>query len=323
MGILWTCEWQIAPGQYYSTVKNFKSFTAAKRFARELICEKVDFSYFIKLIRGGTAKKEYRQAVADFYEKFFTDPTFPKTKNDIPKEKDYPESEDHSDEEGYFDSLDEIDFVSVGQKIISIDECIYNFPSLYSDMVFMKDPLYEYSFDIYFENIIGTEYTPPFKDMSIRLYPRLTPGPLFLLNELSYSIPRTYKEIIEKGGIGYSEKYEIECYGMERTLRRYVAALRRVGFNVISGKNGLMLGPPSPPIKDPKRYGKTEYPLMILRILMDCEGKPKQADIIKKVEETFGVTMHRKTVSKCMKEINEYGKWMVSRHKSEEKEENN
>ena len=318
MGIIWVCEWQIAPGQYYPTINNFKSFTAAKKFARSLIRHKVDFSYYINKIRTGVAKKEYRMAVANFYERFFTDPSFPKSKKDIPKKEDYPESEEYCDEDDYYDSLDEIKYIMADDDEIFIDAELTNFPSVYSDMLFMKDPLGVYRFDINFENVFGIEYKPPFNDMSVSLYPRLTPGPLFVLNELSYDSPRTYQDIIENCSLDYSNRYEIECYGMDRTLRRYVAALRRVGFNVISGKKGLMLAPPSPPIKDPKRYGKTEYPLMIGRVLMDSEGKLKQADIIKKVEETFGVRMHRKTVGKCMNEIKEYGIWMFDRHKFDE-----
>lgn len=122
------CEIDVKPGE--RTLKAIRNYSEAFSYIRQQIVELIDIEHnmllqtYIKTIRGNTGSV-YRNTIADFIEKYLTDPCFPYTKKDIPSDNpnDYGESK-------YINNID----IDIAEDRIDIGE-----GRIHSDFVFKKN----------------------------------------------------------------------------------------------------------------------------------------------------------------------------------------
>lgn len=106
--MLWDVRW--TDGVKDVDGMEFNSFAEVKKAAREKIRE-IEVSDVVASIRSGI-NKDYRNAIGNFFERYFTDPNFPKSEEDIPSTdiRDYPMPEPETPEEEETEDFDDIEY---------------------------------------------------------------------------------------------------------------------------------------------------------------------------------------------------------------------
>lgn len=307
---VWIVEYEALTDE--GTVE-FEDFNSAKIYARSLISKYSEAPEYLEDLRNGHRKK-YRAAIADFFEKYFSDPLFPYTDADIPSDdaNDYKEEApegmvfgeelDEDDEDAYYEyespeeyfEEDEFEvYIGNGEDWINTDnfeQC--ELPNIETNLILAADEKNTYKYD---------EDT-----LSIKIYRKLYTGgrtnPILILEKLKN------RQIVDPDCYNDDYKYE-EAYGVgekapmsKRTVYRHINLLCDLGYVITKKESGFALAGKTAP-KNIK-FGKSSYPIMVLDVL-ESAGRPLlQNDIIEEIQSRYnGTTIHRKAIGNIIKDL--------------------
>lgn len=306
---IWIVEYE-APGE--ENEKSFESFSDAKLFARTLISKYSEAPEYLDDLRSGNRKK-YRAAIADFFEKYFNDPSFPYTEADIPSDNasDYSEEppygmifgedlgeDDDTDYEyespkEYFEE-DEIEvYIGNGDDWLNTgDFAQCELPTIETNLVLARDEneTYKYNEDT----------------LSIKIYKKLCTGgrsnPVMILAELKSGHPinpESYKDDEEyEDAYGVGEKAPMSM----RTVYRHIKLLRDLGYVITKIESGFAIEGKTAPKNN--KFGKSAYPIMVLDVLENTDKPLLQNEIIEETKSRYnGTTIHRKAIGNIIKEL--------------------
>lgn len=299
--------------------RSFESFNNAKLFARKLISKYSEAPKYLDEVRNGNRKK-YRAAIANFFEKYFNDPNFPYTEDDIPSgdANDYEETapksmifgedldENDNDTDYEYESPDEYFeedefYAYIGNEWIitgDFEQC--ELPAMETNLILSMDEneTYKYNEDT----------------LSIKIYRKLCTGgssnPVLLLAELEQGHridPEIYKDENEA-----KHTYE-EAYGAGekapmsiRTVYRHIKMLHDLGYVIKKEEGGFSLEGKTAP-KTNIDFGTSAYPIMLLNVLEKAEKPLLQEDIISAILKKYHVSIHRKTIGRLIKGLIDLG----------------
>lgn len=261
---VWMCQWETIPGDG-EHLEKFPTLAEAKKAMRQKISQCMDLSEYLA---------DLDPNAENYLRNYLSDPDFPYSKEDAPEDYEEPE---HGE-------------LILDANYISWDYPCDAYPRLHTDLLLDDGDKGEFEFHFWYEHM---EKAPEngAKGMSIRIYSEIDYGtsayPLIILRVLS-DTPKTQDQIIQSIWEWYDKKIDRKAVG------RHLKLLQDMGFPVQKSKDGYWRdgGPHAP--KSDISYTPSAYPLMILQVL---DGTPKsQAEIIRAVQEKYGVTIGRKAV---------------------------
>lgn len=327
-------------------VKKYDNIAEAMLFSRKLISKYSEIPEYLKDMRDGRRKK-FRGAVADFLEKYYSDPNFTFTESEIPSsnpedyeedipagiifgedldddaEYDYYSPDEYFEEDEFFPYIDADGFGSDGD---GYDET--GLPEFNCNISFdSNDELYEYREDRLFIEIYSKKFSGGRSNA------------LLVLNSISGASPLRIEGNINRAKLSYTvdgnecffnisdvqDKFDYMC---NKTIHRCIELLRLLGYSIkeerhIVEKPGvdvfarkkrfveysfILTGKTDPQKPAKGSYGKSAYPIMVLRVLEDAHTPLLQSEIIKRIQNKFyGTTIHRKAVGNSIKELIEHG----------------
>lgn len=328
-----------------SGIKPFDSLEGALACARSLIRKYSKVVQDFECVLDGN-RKAYRKAVYDFLMKYYTDPDFTFTLSDIPSDNpdDYDEKipegmvfgenvDDNSEYEYYSpkEYFDEDEFFSPickegiksfgdgydGTDLPNFSTNIGFLPGDYGTYIYDEDTLF---IEVVSQTVSGGRSNPllvlsnlcggkawrikgnannPKMHFNTNLNDYVESDYDLMCNRTIYRHIDLLKSLgydIEKERHVIVQDYEITSYGKD-----YFAPTKRFveySFKLV-GK-----GAPEKGVK----FGKSAYPIIVLRILEDAEKPLLQNEIIERAKTAFnGTTIHRKTIGNSIKELIEFG----------------
>lgn len=272
---VWMCQWEVTPGDGEHLDK-FPTLDRAKCAMRELIVKNIDLKEYLSDLETNSEA---------FMERYLTDPSFPRSKSDIPESYEEPE---HGE-------------LIIDPGFIRWDHPYDAFPRMNGNLVLEDSEHDDYSFDFWYE--YPEEATGNgAKGLSIRIYSRIDYGtsayPLMVLfalreepatqDQIARRIRETWDTIIDRKAIG-----------------RHLELLKALGYPVQHGTDGYYYsGDILVPSADAK-WTPSAYPLMVLEVL-DVEPQT-QNEIVQSVQEKYGIKMDRKAVSRHLELLKAIG----------------
>lgn len=263
---VWKCTWETIPGHGEQTEK-FATLAAAKQAMRQKIAECIDLQEYLG---------DLEPQVSRFLGKYLSDPNFPQSQEDVPEEYEDPERGEL--------------FLDAG--FITWEHPYDAYPKLDTNLVLQDRADGEYRFLFYYvypEEATGNGVT----ELNIKIAPYMDYGtsayPLMVWLALEDQ-PKTQTQIAHTIWDCWETRIDRKAVG------RHLQMLQDMGFPVQHGPEGYScggeIGAPAPGMK----YSPSAYPLLVLQVLEDT---PKsQTAIIQEIQETFGVKIDRKAVSR-------------------------
>ena len=320
--------------------KEFNSFDAVKKAAREKIRE-IDVSDVVAFIRSGI-NKDYCNAIGDFFERYFTDPNFPKSEEDIPSTdiRDYPMPEPETPEEEETEDFDDIEY-SEPEEDTELSIWIFTgsistqdenaLPRIVTNLIFpeeTKGKCYEEPImDIDdFSKFLKEDITFILDNDAPKYIFQFDPpkgGTLPLhgkarVNSACIKFCKIFQhELLDIVSILKNEGRPMSLQDIEsktsadiRTLSHQVAALTDLGVirDVGGGSYELVdaVGG-SFHIVPPKKPGTSVYPILILDVLERSATPMNMQDIADAVRQKYGIAIKRQTVSSHLAHLRELG----------------
>ena len=307
--------------------KEFNSFDALKKSAREKIRE-IDVSDVVAFIRSGI-NKDYCNAIGDFFERYFTDPNFPKSEEDIPStdigdypmpEPEMPEEEEETDDFDYIEynepeedtelsiwistdrisTQDENALPRIVTNLIFPEETKENF--LDEDITFILDddaPQYMFQFE-------REGWGKPFLHGKARVNSAYIKFCKIFQHELLDIV-----SILKNEGRPMSiQDIESKTSADIRTLSHQVAALTDLGvirdvgggsYELVDAVGGSFHIAPT------KKPGTSVYPILILDVLERSAMPMNMQDIADAVRQKYDIAIKRQTVSSHLAHLRELG----------------
>lgn len=272
---VWMCQWEVTPGDG-EHLDQFPTLQAAKKAMREKIAKYIDLKEYLA---------DLEASVSAFLERYLSDPQFPKSKADIPV--DYQEPE-------YGELI-------LDSNFIRWDHPYGAFPRMNGNLVLDAAKNEDYTFDFWYE--FPEEATGNgSKGLSIRIYSRIDYGtsayPLMVLFALRKE-PATQEQIARR-------IHEIWDTVIDRkAIGRHLELLKALGYSVQHRTDGYFYdGSNLAPLEDIK-WTPSAYPLMVLLVL-GIEPQT-QAEIIRAVQDKYGVKIDRKAVGRHLSLLTELG----------------
>ena len=268
---VWMCRWEVIPGNGEQTIQ-FPTLAAAKQAMREKIAESIDLTQYLS---------DLEPQVAAFLKNYLSDPQFPQSKSHIPEE--------YADPERGVLILD--------SGFIRWDHPYSAYPRMNTNLVLDNTDDDTYSFDFWYERpreVSGKKV----KALSISIFPYTDYGtsayPLMVLLALRKT-PQTQSMIAQE--IRDSWDTDID----RKSVGRHLQLLQDLGYPVQHCAEGYYLdGEPGEP-NAYIQFKPSAYPLMVLQVLNSTPKK--QADIIREIEEKFGIKIGRKAVARHLELI--------------------
>lgn len=272
---VWMCQWEVIPGDGEHLDK-FPTLDRAKCAMRELIVKNIDLKEYLSDLETNSEA---------FMERYLTDPSFPRSKSDIPESYEEPE---HGE-------------LIIDPGFIRWDHPYDAFPRMNGNLVLEDSEHDDYSFDFWYE--YPEEATGNgAKGLSIRIYSRIDYGtsayPLMVLfalrkapatqDQIARKIRETWDTIIDRKAIG-----------------RHLELLKALGYPVHHGVGGYYYGGDILVPSENAKWTPSAYPLMVLEVL-DVEPQT-QNEIVHSVQEKYGVKMDRKAVSRHLELLKAIG----------------
>lgn len=263
---VWECTWETIPGHGEQT-EMFSTLAAAKRAMRQKIAECIDLREYLADLEPQSAA---------FLGKYLSDPKFPQRQEDVPEEYEDPERGEL--------------FLDAGS--ITWDHPYDAYPKLESNLVLEDRADGEYCFLFYYvypEEATGRGVT----ELSIKIAPHLDYGtsayPLMVLMAL-YEEPATQDQIAGR----IRERWDTVID--RKAIGRHLELLKTLGYPVQHGPEGYYWNGEKTEPQAGAFYSPSAYPLLVLQVL---SGIPKsQTAIMREIQETFGVKIDRKAVSR-------------------------
>lgn len=320
--------------------KEFNSFDAVKKAAREKIRE-IDVSDVVAFIRSGI-NKDYCNAIGDFFERYFTDPNFPKSEEDIPSTdiRDYPMPEPETPEEEETEDFDDIEY-SEPEEDTELSIWIFTgsistqdenaLPRIVTNLIFpeeTKGKCYEEPImDIDdFSKFLKEDITFILDNDAPKYIFQFDPpkgGTLPLhgkarVNSACIKFCKIFQhELLDIVSILKNEGRPMSLQDIEsktsadiRTLSHQVAALTDLGVirDVGGGSYEVVdaVGG-SFHIVPTKKPGTSVYPILILDVLERSATPMNMQDIADAVRQKYGIAIKRQTVSSHLAHLRELG----------------
>lgn len=271
----WKCQWESIPGDGEQEAL-FPTLAEAKQAMRKIIAGKMDLTEYLS---------DLEPQVAEFLGKYLSDPQFPQSKCDIPKEYDDPD-----DGELMLDS-----------NHISWEYVCDAAPKLHTNLVL--DDIYNahYYFNFWYDapkKAAGNGV----KELVIRIdsvvdygtsaYPLLV---LLALREYPQNQGRLLRTIKEIWGTVLDRK----------AVGRHLQLLVDMGYPVQHGPEGYWYEGQRQAPKDGMCFTPNVYPLLILEVL---DGIPQsQTAIAQAVLEQYGIKIDRKAIKRHLDLLGELG----------------
>ena len=295
--------------------KEFNSFDAVKKAAREKIRE-IDVSDVVASIRSGI-NKDYRNAIGNFFERYFADPNFPRSEEDIP-------STNINNTELYIDITsdefsiqDEITKLKIQTNLIFPEETKENNDDYHSlepedfddlsnfldeDITFILDddaPQYMFQFD-------REGWGKPFLHGKARVNSAYIKFCKIFQHELLdvVSALKNSDRPMSLQGIASTTMANI------RTLSHWIEALTALGviravedgsYELVDAVGGSFHIAPT------KKPGTSVYPILILDVLERSAMPMNMQDIADAVRQKYGIAIKRQTVSSHLAHLQELG----------------
>mgnify|MGYP004522768555 CR=1 FL=1 len=294
--------------------KKFNSFAEVKNAAREKIRE-IEVSDVVASIRNGI-NKDYRNAIGDFFERYFADPNFPRSEKDIPSTN-INNTElciwITSDE---FGIQDEITNLKIQTNLIFPEETKENYFEYYSlepedlgDLSkFLKDTTFIFDDDApqYMFQFERERWGEPFlhgkarvNSAYIKFCKILQPELLDVVSALKNS-----GRPMSLQGIASTTMANI------RTLSHWIEALKDLGvirdagdglYELVDAVGGSFNITPT------KKPGSSVYPILILDVLERSATPMNMQDIAYAIRQKYGIAIKRQTVSSHLAHLRELG----------------
>lgn len=325
--------------------KEFNSFDAVKKSAREKIRE-IDVSDVVAFIRSGI-NKDYCNAIGDFFERYFTDPNFPKSEEDIPStdigdypmpEPEMPEEEEETDDFDYIEYNEpeedtELSIWISTDRISTQDENAL--PRIVTNLIFPEET--KENNDEYhgLEPEDFDDFSKFLKEQHIAfIFDDDAPQYIFQFDPPEGgTLPLHGKERVNSACIKFCKILQPELLDVVsvlknssrpmsrqdvanitmadiRTLSHQVAALTDLGVirDVGGGSYELVDAVGgSFHIAPTKKPGTSVYPILILDVLERSAMPMNMQDIADAVRQKYGIAIKRQTVSSHLAHLQELG----------------
>ena len=325
-------------------IKTFDTLEEATLFARKIMKKHSEIPKYLSSVRKGN-RKAFRGAVADFLKKYYSNPEFTFNPEDVPSDcaEDYSEKipdgiifgenlddDDEADYEYYSpdDYFEEDEFESPlsARGIYSDGYGDTGLPSVECNISFLpnEDGIYKCSEEqltirVYKIKTSGGRSNPLLVLKQLTEGRRLSPGGNAAKRKNTYD-PWRIEEYFD---INYEDEFDFMC---NRTIFRHIELLRSLGYVIeherfINEEDGetifdrkrrsvehyfTFLGKTAP--DENASFGKSAYPIIVLRILEEAEKPLLQNEIIERAQKMFnGTTLHRKAIGNSIKELLDQG----------------
>ena len=338
----WVMLWDVRWTNHVEDIggKEFNSFDAVKKAAREKIRE-IDVSDVVASIRSGI-NKDYCNAIGDFFERYFADPNFPRSEEDIPSTDigDYPMPEPEMPEEEETEDYVDIEY-SESEEDTELSIWIFTgsistqdenaLPRIVTNLIFpeeTKGKCYEEPImDIDdFSKFLKEDITFILDNDAPKYIFQFDPpkgGTLPLhgkarVNSACIKFCKIFQhELLDIVSILKNEGRPMSLQDIEsktsadiRTLSHQVAALTDLGVirDVGGGSYELVdaVGG-SFHIVPTKKPGTSVYPILILDVLERSATPMNMQDIADAVRQKYGIAIKRQTVSSHLAHLRELG----------------
>lgn len=342
----WVMLWDVRWTDHVEDVggKEFNSFAEVKKAAREKIRE-IEVSDVVAFIRSGI-NKDYCNAIGDFFERYFADPNFPRSEEDIPSTDigDYPMPEpEMPEEEEETDDFDDIEYNEPEEDTelsiwISTDRISTQdenaLPRIVTNLIFPEETkennddyhsLEPEDFDD-LSNFLDEDITFILDDDAPQYmfqFDREGWGKPFLhgkarVNSAYIKFCKIFQhELLDIVSILKNEGRPMSIQDIEsktsadiRTLSHQVAALTDLGVirDVGGGSYELVdaVGG-SFHIAPTKKPGTSVYPILILDVLERSAMPMNMQDIADAVRQKYDIAIKRQTVSSHLAHLQELG----------------
>ena len=239
----WICNWEIAPGDGEKQ-KTYLSYDQANTAIRTLLCESIDISDCVAELKH-KGNFLYINAVAKFLTRYFSEPGFPYSADDIPSDNplDYADHNEYPAEDEFFDAEDEYRL-----SFFYVNKCGFHYLTdgydISSSFVLEKadidDSFYNDGLEFSFERTTGHLSSGGANDMILHLKAGKVWGtsayPLMVLKVLEDSDkPLMQTEIICR----ICKKYNVT---MERkAVGRHLDMLHELGYKIQKSRNGFRI----------------------------------------------------------------------------------
>lgn len=339
----WVMLWDVRWTNHVEDIggKEFNSFDAVKKAAREKIRE-IDVSDVVAFIRSGI-NKDYRNAIGNFFERYFADSNFPKSEADLPSTDigDYPMPEpEMPEEEEETDDFDDIEYNEPEEDTelsiwISTDRISTQdenaLPRIVTNLIFPEEIKGKY----YEEPIMEIDDFSKFLKEDITfILDDDAPQYMFQFDCEGWGKPFLHgKARVNSAYIKFCKIFQHELLDVVsvlknssrpmsrqdvanitmadiRTLSHQVAALTDLGVirDVGGGSYELVdaVGG-SFHIVPTKKPGTSVYPILILDVLERSATPMNMQDIADAVHQKYGIAIKRQTVSSHLAHLQELG----------------
>ena len=320
--------------------KKFNSFAEVKNAAREKIRE-IEVSDVVASIRNGI-NKDYRNAIGDFFERYFADPNFPKSEADIPSTdiEDYPMLEPEMPEEETED-FDDIEYsepeedtelsiwISTG-SISTQDENAL--PRIVTNLIFPEETKGKY----YEEPIMDIDDFSKFLKKEDITFILDDDAPKYIFQfdpPEGGTLPLHGKARVNSACIKFCKILQPELLDVVsvlknsgrpmsrqgianttmaniRTLSHWIEALTALGVIRDAGDGLYELVDTvggSFHIAPTPKPGSSVYPILILDVLERSATPMNMQDIADAIRQKYGITIKRQTVSSHLAHLRELG----------------
>lgn len=342
----WVMLWDVKWTDHVERVegvggKEFNSFAEVKKAAREKICE-IEVSDVVASIRSGI-NKDYRNAIGNFFERYFADPNFPRSEEDIPSTDigDYPIPEpEMPEEEEETDDFDDIEYnepeedtelsiwISTGSISTQYENAL---PRIVTNLIFPEETKGKY----YEEPIMDIDDFSKFlkKDITFILDDD-APQYIFQFDRDGWGEPflhgkaRANSACIKFCKILQPEQLDIVSVLKNigrpmsrqdianittadiRTLSHWIEDLTDLGVIRDAGDGSYELVDAvggSFHIAPTKKPGSSAYPILILDVLERSATPMNMQDIADAIRQKYDIAIKRQTVSSHLTHLRELG----------------
>lgn len=313
--------------------KNFDDFATAKKAAREKIRE-IEVSDMVASVRNGI-NKDYRNAIGDFFERYFADPKFPGSEADLPSTDitDYPMPEhEMPEEEEETDDFDDIEYNEPEEDTelniwISADSFSTQdenaLPTITTNLVFPEETIGKYYVEFMIDPDDITETLDDDAPQYMFQFEREKWGEPFLHGKARvnsayitlYKIlqPETWDiaSALKDSGRPMSRQDIANITTADiRTLSHWIEALTDLGvirdvgeesYELVDAVGGSFhIAPTTKP-------GSSVYPILILDVLERSATPMNMQDIADAIRQKYGIAIKRQTVSLHLAHLRELG----------------
>lgn len=331
----WITGWELCrtDGRGDKGEMRFTNFRSAKRFARAKVGE-IYMDDVIARVRCGS-NKVYCNIIADFLQKYFTEPNFPKREKDIPSANLPGAPMFDTEEEPYF-SLHPGEMASTGEGVIpriltNMVLCSGKYDLYYDDGaayaaaewpgICYDAPYYAFQFDLEGKGKSRVGGESRVNSAFIKLYVTIDMDPLDIAGILKEgNRPMSGKEIADMFFNEHRFGDPDGSCGGQRVLLHRLQTLIGIGTIRKLENGNYEIVPPSDGssyyIDRQSKLTPSVYPLAILDVLEHAEAPLNMQGIADEIYKRYGRSVKRQTVGEHLKRLTESPRYDIQNGKT-------